>query len=77
MIRLIEFFNCGTIITSKNAVDYHTTKFSNIIEKIIRFFFFFFSSLRSASDRRGSFGDIVKYLDFLCFVDVANLMKNK
>lgn len=64
MIRLIEFFNCGTIITSKNAVDYHTTKFSDIIEKIIPFF-----------EKYSIIG--VKYLDFLCFVEVVNLMKNK
>ncbi len=64
MIRLIEIFNCGSVITNKNAVDYHTAKFSDIIEKIIPFF-----------EEYSIIG--VKYLDFLCFVEVANLMNNK
>lgn len=64
MMRLVEFFNCGSVITNRNAVDYHTTKFSDIIEKIIPFF-----------EKYPIIG--VKYLDFLCFVEVANLMENK
>lgn len=38
MKLLIEYFNCGSIIIFKDVVDYHTTKFSDLMEKIIPFF---------------------------------------
>jgi hypothetical protein len=62
MANLIDYFNCGSVTTNRNAIDYQTRKFSDIIEKIIPFF-----------DKHPIIG--VKYLDFLCFVEVANLMK--
>lgn len=64
MKGLIEFFNCGSIIVNQKFVDYHTTKFSDLTEIIMPFF-----------EKYPIIG--VKYLDFLGFVEVANLMKGK
>lgn len=63
-VNLIEYFNCGSVIRNKDAIDYYTKKFSDIIEKIIPFF-----------NKYPILG--VKYLDFLGFLEVANLMKEK
>lgn len=64
MMSLIEYFGCGNVYQSRNAIDFRITKFKDLEDKLIPFF-----------DKYPLQG--VKYLDYLIFAEVVELMKNK
>lgn len=64
MTSLIEYLGCGNVYQSRNAIDFRVTKFKDLEDKVIPFF-----------DRYPLLG--VKYLDYLIFSEVVELMKNK
>lgn len=61
---LVSYFNCGTVYVSRNVVDFYVSSFNDIINIIIPFF-----------DKHPIQG--VKYLDYLDFCKVAELMQKK
>ena len=64
MKSLIEYFGCGNIYKNPVTVDFKTTKFKDLTEKIIPFF-----------EKYPIQG--VKFLDYLDFVKVIKLIENK
>jgi hypothetical protein len=61
---LVSYFNCGTIYVSRNVVDFYVSSFNDIINIIIPF-----------CDKHPIQG--VKYLDYVDFCKVAELMQKK
>ncbi len=64
MTSLIEYFDCGNVYSTKDAIYFRVGKFSDIVEKIIPFF-----------EKYPILG--VKYQDFKDFCWVAKIMKEK
>ena len=64
MKSLIEYFECGHVYRSRNAIDFRITKFKDLTDKVIPFFDKF--PLQGA-----------KHLDYLIFLEAVELMKNK
>ena len=62
MMSLIEYFGCGNVYQSRNAIDFRITKFKDLVDKLIPFF-----------DKYPLVG--AKAKDY--FDEVAELMKNK
>lgn len=64
MINLIEYLGCGKLFKYREAVEFRITKFNALVEKVIPLF--------AKYPIKG-----VKFLDYLDFVRIAELMKNK
>ena len=64
MKSLIKYLNCGNMYSAREEVDFIVTKFSDLTDKIILLF--------QKYPIQG-----VKHLDFLDFVKVAEIMKEK
>jgi hypothetical protein len=64
MKSIIDFLGCGNVYVSGTTVEYIVTKFNDLTDKVIPFF--------QKYPIQG-----VKHLDFLDFVSVIELMKNK
>jgi hypothetical protein len=64
MRSFIDYFNCGYVCKSRESFVYRVEKFSDIQTKIIPFF--------NKYKIKG-----VKYLDYLDFCSVAELIENK
>lgn len=64
MKNIINYLECGYLSTRKDIIDFHVTKFSDIIEKIIPFF-----------DKYHLLG--VKQKDFKVFKIVAYIIRDK
>ena len=64
MRSLIEYFGCGNIYKNRDTVEFKITKFEDLTEKIIPFLVKY--PIQGA-----------KFLDYLDFVKVIKLMKNK
>ncbi len=63
MISLIEYLECGYIYQSRNAIDFRITKFKDLENKLL--------PLLKKYPLLGA-----KYLDYLIFLEVVELMKN-
>ena len=61
---LVDYLGCGNVYLSETAVDYVVTKLTDITDKIVPLF--------QKNSIQG-----VKYLDFLAFVSIVELMNNK
>jgi len=64
MRSLIEYFGCGNIYKNRDTVEFKITKFEDLTEKIIPFLVKY--PIQGA-----------KFVDYLDFVKVIKLMKNK
>lgn len=64
MISLIEYFGCGNVYKNRDTVEFKIPKFEDLTKKIIPFF-----------EKYPIQGE--KFLDYLDFVKVIKLMKNK
>lgn len=61
---LVDYLECGKVYVSGTVVDYIVTKLTDITDKIVPLF-------------QENYIQGVKYLDFLAFVSVVELMNNK
>ncbi|OTA71343.1 hypothetical protein M434DRAFT_402737 [Hypoxylon sp. CO27-5] len=64
MENIVNYLECGYLSVRGDIIDYHVTKFSDILEKIIPFF-----------DKYPILG--VKQKDFEYFKSVASIIQNK
>lgn len=64
MISIMEYLGCGNLTVSRNAIDLRVTKLNDLTDKILPFF-----------ERFPLQG--FKYSDYLIFVELVKLMKEK
>jgi LAGLIDADG endonuclease len=64
IISLIEFLGCGKLYKYREAVEFRITKFNDLVDKVFPFF--------AKYPIQG-----IKFRDYLDFVRIAELMKNK